>query len=207
MWSQWCLPLHHFSLAEGGAGARRPQFPRTVAPQRPPQKPWLGPPQRGRPGSPQSALRPLSFLGPSAQGSAPSAKAQCCGPTGDKLTPGLQQCSAQRPGPRKLQGPLPKGATLLPAPRFPLQDPGRREHPAPQQPHLAFRRVVRPDLRWLSSEGPPWWMGGQEAPRGTAGSVLGPVQLLADPGCQAVSASLPRCTASTAFPKDSGLLG
>ena len=169
-----------------------------------PRSPGWAPPE-GEAGVPQSALRPLSFLGPAAQGSAPSEKAQRCGPTGDKLTPGLQQCSAQGPGPRKLQGPLPNGATLLPASCFPLQDPGRREHPAPQRSRLAFRQVVRPDLRWLSSEGPPGWMGGQEAPRGAAGSVLGPVQLLADPGCQAIS--LPTCTASTTFPKDSGLLG
>lgn len=191
----------------GGSGRQEATVPTASGPSEASPEALAGPPQRGRPGSPQSALHPLSFLGPSAQGSAPSAKAQHCGPTGDKLIPGLQQCSARGPGPRKPQGPLPKGATLLPAARFPLQDPGRRERPALQRPRLAFRQVVRPDLRWPSSEGPLGWMGGQEAPRGTAGSVLGPVQLLTDPGCQAVSPSLPTCTVSTTFPKDSGLLG
>lgn len=40
-----------------------------------------------------------------------------------------------------------------------------------------------------------------------AGSILGPVQLLADPRCQAISPSLPACTVSTTFPKDSNPLG
>ena len=133
--------------SRGGSGRQEATVPMASGPSEASPEVLAGSPQRGRLGSPQSALRPLSLLGPSARGSAPSANALCCGPASDELTSGLQQRPAQGPGPHTPQGPLPKGATLLPAPCFPLQDCGRRERPGLQQPRLEFRRVVRPDLR------------------------------------------------------------
>lgn len=104
----------------GGSGRQEATVPTASGPSEASPEALAGLPQRGRLGSPQSALRPLSLLGPSAQDSAPSANARLCGPASDELTSGLQQGSAQGQGPRKPQGPLPKGATLPPAPRFPL---------------------------------------------------------------------------------------
>lgn len=84
-------PLFPGVSLRGGAGATRTQFPRPAAP----QKPWLGPQQRGRPWGPCSLRLACSFLGPSALGSARFSNAQRCSPGSDAPGSGLLQSSTQ----------------------------------------------------------------------------------------------------------------
>ena len=193
------LPLFPGATLRGGAGATRPQFPRPAAP----QKTWLGPQQRGRPGGPCSLCLACSFLGRSALGSARFSNARRCSPGSDVPGSGLLQSSARGLG---------------------VSTPANPEALCQREPCRCLRLT---SLYWTRGRGgarprsdPAWsldrWSGPASdvrvpkratgadrsaggSPRGTAGSVPASIQLLAVPGRRATSCQSSRALSLSAL--------